>query len=85
MAKLRLAFKNLLCWLKLGHWLIEYCDECGVKQPLVWWCSDNALWLAVLGETGGVLCPACFNRKAFKLGYFLSWYPKDETQRARGA
>lgn len=77
---MKLKFKNLLCRLNLGHWLIEYCDGCGSRQPLVWW-SDSALWLAVVGERGGVLCPCCFDIMARKKGLFLRWYPQDESVR----
>jgi hypothetical protein len=71
-----LKFKDLVCRVGLGDWLIEYCDDCGRTQPLVWWCDDPELWLRVKGETGGVLCPECFNQRASLYGIPLRWYPE---------
>lgn len=69
--------KDLLMRLGVGDCLIEYCNECGRLQPLVWWCRDNALWREVNGGSeGGALCPACFNMRASKLGHFIRWYPE---------
>jgi len=41
--------KRLLCRIGLGSWLTEFCDDCGGKQPLVWWASEP-LWLEVTGK-----------------------------------
>jgi hypothetical protein len=55
--------------------LIEYCDDCGIRQPLVWYAADE-LWLAVTGDVGGVLCPECFDRRARgNLHGLIRWTP----------
>ena len=72
------------------HWLakcclvIEFCKDCGVEQPIVWTAKDN-LWVEVVlkstpdgHEIPNVLCPACFDRRATKLGYFIRWVPRVE-------
>lgn len=76
---LRLAAKNLWCYSGLGSMLIEYCRDCGVRQPVVWW-SPNELWAELTGQPlaadmGGVLCPNCFDRRAEKHGIWLRWHP----------
>lgn len=72
---MRLIFKNLLCRLGLGGWLIEYCQICGVRQPISWWCQSKELWMHVAGSKNAVLCPTCFDKRAEKLGIFLRWHP----------
>lgn len=72
------CIKNLMCRIGLGSMLIEYCNACGVRQPLVWWCRDTRLWTKVNGTEGGALCPQCFTEKANRLGIFIRWYPRDE-------
>lgn len=69
---LRLFIKNAICMAGYGHRLIEYCQICGRKQPVVWR-SDDALWLKIVGGKGGVLCPECFDRRATSLGYIVEW------------
>lgn len=81
--KLRVWFKDLLCFLRFGSYLVEYCGACGVKQPLVWWCEDNALW-AHIDPRNETLCPNCFDRRARQRDIFLRWYPRDESGRANG-
>jgi hypothetical protein len=60
--------------------VIEYCDDCGIRQPLVWTVSDP-LWNEVTGresvltDGGGVYCPSCFNRRARANGLLLRWWP----------
>jgi hypothetical protein len=77
----RRLFKDLLCNVGLGYLLIEYCNRCGRKQPLVWWCKDNALWIEVNGTSAGALCLECFDSAACRLGYFIRWYPAQEGER----
>ncbi len=76
---IRRHLKDFLTWIGLGRTMTEYCDDCGVKQPLVWWCEDEKLWNAVVGK--GALCPKCFDDRATAKGFFLRWYPKDESER----
>src|SRR5688572_28337786 len=74
-------------WLRLGikkialRWggLIEYCHDCGLRQPLVWW-ADNELWSELMDEKlsndmAGVVCPKCFDRRAWNKGIMLRWIP----------
>lgn len=74
-----------LSWFK-SHWcrwttITEYCHDCGVEQPLVWW-APNELWAEVMDETQvgienmpGVVCPKCFDRRADAKGLMLRWHP----------
>ena len=54
--------------------IIEYCHDCGVKQPLVWK-ADEELWASVTGKTdgSGILCPKCFDIRAEKIGILVYW------------
>lgn len=74
----RRLFKDLLCWMGLGSLLVEYCNRCGVKQPIVWWCRNTELWIKVNGTMAGALCPECFDRGAAELGVFIRWYPRED-------
>jgi hypothetical protein len=70
--RVRIALKTLAA---RHRTVIEFCDDCGVRQPVVW-SADNALWAKVIGKTwdgssegpGGVLCPRCFDSRARRLG-----------------
>lgn len=75
---IHLLIKNLVCRVGFGDRLIEYCNECGIRQPLDWWCPDPELWKALNGAENGVLCPECFSARADRDGHFLRWYPVDE-------
>jgi hypothetical protein len=79
MKRLRVFCKNLICRLHLAGFfdLIEYCDDCGIRQPLVWY-SDDALWLEITGDVGGVLCPKCFTRRADQKRIWIKWTPVKE-------
>jgi len=82
----RIVAKNLLCRLHLAGLvnLVEFCDTCGIRQPLVWYAAD-AVWLRVTGDPGGVLCPRCFAEKAVRAGLFIRWVPQIDSERdARG-
>ena len=68
---LRVSLKR---WLAKVTVIIEFCNDCGVRQPLIWR-ADNALWLQVYGSVGGVLCPKCFSRRARDLGMLIEWTP----------
>jgi len=73
--RLRVLAKRLTLLLPFTT-VIEYCRECGCRQPLVWTASDP-LWAVVSGngDLSGVLCPRCFDRRAVKAGLFLRWIP----------
>lgn len=81
--KLRLLVKWLSGKLHLNGVvnMIEYCDDCGRKQPLVWHAQDE-VWLEVTGDVGGVLCPECFDKRAHDLGIMLYWRPEVEFRRS---
>ena len=76
--------RRLVVWTKTFacHFMVivEFCDDCGRRQPLVWTSSD-ALWTettgkqSVLTDGGGVLCPECFDKKARANGLMLRWVP----------
>ena len=59
-------------WLARRRTLIEFCKTCGREQPIVWHVPDE-LWLAVTGREGGVLCPDCFDRAAWRTVGMLIW------------
>ena len=73
--------KNILCRYTC---IIEFCHNCGRKQPLVWWCPDNKLWCEITGEKeidgecAGVLCPKCFDKIASQKGISIEWIAKEE-------
>src|SRR3990167_11232000 len=59
--------------------MVEYCHDCGKRQPLVWWADDD-LWERVMGTPGGagqggVVCPPCFWNRALDKGIFLHYSP----------
>jgi hypothetical protein len=80
---IRLRAKMFWCYSGFGGCLIEFCHDCGVRQPVVWW-ADNSLWAKVtdekvydsLGNMAGVLCPTCFDHRATAKGLFLRWTPR---------
>lgn len=72
--KIRLAAKRIICRAGLGDRLIEFCEDCGREQPLVWWADDD-LWLSLVGQHSGAICPECFSRRADAKGLILTWKP----------
>jgi hypothetical protein len=58
--------------------IIESCDRCGIRQPLVWWCEDNELYKRVTGTENGIFCPKCFDKMAEQKGIFIRWIPREE-------
>jgi len=69
----RRAIKRLVIWMGLGPLLIEYCQDCGQKQPLTWHTQDK-LWRDITSQSEGVLCPRCFDRQAMeRLGIRIHW------------
>lgn len=73
--KLRLWVKRLIVAVGLGDRLVEFCEVCGRRQPLVWWSSD-ALWLQLNGRVNGAVCPTCFDCEAERQGMILRWVPE---------
>lgn len=78
---LRRVAKDLIVALGFGDRLIEYCEVCGIRQPLVWWSPDD-LWSELTGHAPaagdnmpGTLCPRCFDNRAASLGIILRWHP----------
>ena len=60
--------------------VIEFCHDCGVRQPVVWTATDG-LWAEVMGGPSGVVCPACFDKRAEAKGLMLRWEPTLERRR----
>lgn len=75
---MRLFIKRFICWVGFGDRLIEFCDKCGVRQPVSWWCA-NELWNSINGSPYGCICPSCFDAEASKIGVFLVWKPEPKT------
>jgi hypothetical protein len=72
----RVAFKTLLCRVfRFG----EFCNDCGVRQQLVWRAPDP-LWKRVSGSRDGegILCPNCFTKRAVWLDIWLRWMPTED-------
>lgn len=44
----------------------EVCQDCGRGYPL--WHAEKDLWSRIVGGSGGMLCPSCFDRRARRLG-----------------
>lgn len=76
MSSPKLVIKRFICWLGFGDRLIEFCQDCGRKQPLVWY-ADDRLWRMIAGSKGGVLCPECFDHRATSIGVSITWMPKE--------
>ena len=70
--KIRLFTKKLICWAGFGDKLIEFCEDCGRKQSLVWHANDE-LWLKLMKKRNGVVCPECFNKRASNNGMVVIW------------
>ena len=66
---LRKLIKRLLCRFIL---VIEYCDCCGVRQPLIWH-VPHSLWMYVTEDENAIYCPKCFDRLAGEKGLLLRW------------
>lgn len=82
---IRLWAKRIWGAIGLGSTLIEYCLDCGMRQPVYWW-ADNSLWSEVMDETPvdgdnmpGVVCPKCFDRRAAAKGICIRWRPQIES------
>lgn len=65
--KLRLFVKRCL-----SDWVMEYCQDCGRTQPFVWR-APQALWHLVMRSAEGVVCPRCFERRAWRGRRSLVW------------
>ena len=59
--------------------VIEFCKDCGARQPIVWHATDD-LWDRISGDKN-VLCPNCFDKRADQKGILLMWTPKAEYER----
>jgi hypothetical protein len=82
LAKFRLLTKDLIVLFGYGDLLIEYCDLCGIKQPLDWW-SDDELYTKSTGreagcDSGGSPCPICFDKLARERGVSIRWKPEEQ-------
>lgn len=84
---IRLFVKNAIVRAGFGDRLIEYCQDCGIHMPLVWWSPDD-LWTRFTGHQPspgdnmpGALCPRCFDARATRAGVLLRWYPTISAER----
>ena len=84
----RRAVKDCIVAIGFGARLIEYCEDCGARSPLVWWSPDD-LWTELTGHRPaggdnmpGLLCPRCFDRRAQLRGIILRWHPTAAHRRA---
>ena len=73
--KLRLWFKQLIVKIGFGAKLIEFCERCGRRQPLIWW-ADEPIWWEVQKSHAGAYCPECFDHLATSYGMMLRWRPE---------
>lgn len=71
----------LRLWVKrvLRRWflLVEYCDACGVQQPVIWYATDE-LWESLGLMSNGIFCPYCFDKIASKQHILIRWTPTVE-------
>lgn len=44
----------------------DYCKKCGGKNVV--WSADNDLWNELMGTTGSIICPQCFDKLAKEKG-----------------
>lgn len=60
--------------------VIEFCERCGRRQPLVWWCISNPLYGEITGKTSGngAYCPECFDKLASDKGIAIRWLATEE-------
>jgi hypothetical protein len=54
----------------------ELCMHCG--RPVgphtgSWWLAPDELWLRVIGDPTGVVCPPCFTHAADEIGVRVRW------------
>src|SRR4051812_46880188 len=62
----------------LPNWIvrIEFCQRCGITQPLCWTCDDDLLWKEINGSMNGVLCPKCFYDLARQKNFFVIFHAR---------
>lgn len=66
---MRVLAKRLLCRVTT---VIEFCDRCGVRQPVVWTARPD-LWLLVTEQEGsGVFCPHLLLRAGRSKGHLAA-------------
>ncbi len=63
-------------WFKNLVKMEEYCDKCGITQPLCWTCDSDELWEEINGTSNGALCPKCFWELCYNKGIFITFYAK---------
>jgi hypothetical protein len=77
---IRLRAKWFWCHCGFGSSLIEFCHDCGAKQPIIWW-AGASLWYDIVDDEAKVLCPICFDKRAVAKGYFIQWWPDARKRR----
>ena len=65
---IRAQFKKFLS----RHFLlVEFCHQCGQRQPIVWHAPDG-IWLSH-NNNHEILCPQCLSENALQEGVILYW------------
>lgn len=59
----------------------EICKRCGQGFTEVWWCPDEELYVALVGDARKNWCIECFSEIALERGIVLYWQP---SRRLRG-
>lgn len=62
-----------LWWFIVG-WEGETCHRCG-NRYLLWWAPVD-LWMELVGQHNGLLCPQCFDRWADDADIIIEWNPR---------
>lgn len=60
----------------IRRYVYEICASCGrpVSSAIhTYWIAPDELWEQINGQSGGVLCPRCFARRAEKSGIAIAW------------
>ena len=60
--------------------VIEFCHDCGKRQPVVW-TADDAVWAEFARPDNQPLCPDCFDKRADRAGVLLRWVPQVDYRR----
>jgi hypothetical protein len=71
-------------WTFVRRYDSELCQDCGRPYYATIWHADDELW-RTLTRRANLLCPACFDHRAQRVGLFLIWRPTVEHDPARGA
>lgn len=74
----RVRFKE---WAAKHFRVIEFCHDCGRRQPLIWTAHDDVWARFATGQKP--LCPECFDARAVAAGVLVRWIPTIDTVLSR--